>query len=464
MSAPASRLVVDGVGKDYGYRHVLRDVAFTVEEGEFVALVGANGAGKTTLLRLIAGLARPTQGSVRIADVDLRRAGPGLRRRIGFVSHESLLYAELTGMENLRFHARLLGIADADAVIAGLRDALDLAAILDRPVRVLSRGNRQRLALARALLHAPRVLLLDEPFTGLDEATSTRLLDTLHALVATGRTVILTTHDRAVVEAGPRRLIRLDAGVVVEDRALQPGTAAATLPAPVVQPSFRTPPALVAAAAAVAGKDLRLELRSRDALGSAGLFALCVLVTASFTSPANETANGMATGVLWISLLFATLLAVGRSMGREQAERGIEGLLLAPIPRAAIYLGKTVASLVVLAILAVAVSVLFLALMAGSATVDWAGFAGTIALGTLGLVIVGSLFSGIALGSRLGESLLPMLVMPVVIPLMVGSVELTRSALGGGAGGVLQWLAILGAFDVMMLVAALATFVHVVEE
>ena len=463
MTAPASRLVVDGVSKDYGYRHVLRDIGFTVDEGEFVALVGANGAGKTTLLRLIAGLARPTDGSVRIADVDLRRAGPGLRRRIGYVSHESLLYTELTGLENLRFQARLLGITDADAVIDRLRDALDLGAILERPVGVLSRGNRQRLAIARALLHTPRVLLLDEPFTGLDEQTSARLLDTLQGLVASGRTVILTTHDRAIVDAGPRRLIRLADGVVVEDRVLEGAVIAPSVGA-LTDPTFRTPPTLARAAMVIAGKDLRLELRSRDAIGSAGLFALCVLVTASFTSPANEASNGMATGVLWISLLFATLLAVGRSMSREQAERGIEAMLLSPIPRAAIYLGKALASLVVVALLAAAVGILFLALMAGSAQVDWAGFAGTLALGSLGLVIVGSLFSGIALGSRLGESLLPMLVMPIVIPLMVGSVELTRTALGGGAGGVGEWLAILAAFDVMMLVAALATFVHVVEE
>ncbi len=463
MTAPASRLVVDGVGKDYGLRHVLRDVAFTVEEGEFVALVGANGAGKTTLLRLIAGLARPTSGAVRIADVDLRRAGPGLRRRIGYVSHESLLYTELTGLENLRFQARLLGIADVDAVIDGLRETLDLGAILDRPVGVLSRGNRQRLAIARALLHAPRVLLLDEPFTGLDEATSARLLTTLRSLVASGRTIILTTHDRTIVDAGPRRLIRLADGAIIEDRPLEvSATDERTEAAP--EPTFRTPPTLPIAAAVIAGKDLRLELRSRDAIGSAGLFALCVLITASFTSPSNEASNGMATGVLWMSLLFATLLAVGRSMGREQAERGIEAMLLSPIPRAAIYLGKAIASLVIVALLALALGILFLALMAGNAALDWVGFVGTLALGTLGLVIVGSLFSGIALGSRLGESLLPMLVMPIVIPLMVGSVELTRSALGGGSGGVGQWLAILAAFDIMMLVAALATFVHVVEE
>ena len=118
MSSPASRLVVDGVGKDFGYHHVLRDVSFTVEEGEYIALMGSNGAGKTTLLRMIAGLSRPSSGAVSIAGVDLRRAGPGLQRRIGFVSHESLLYPELTGRENLAFHAKLFGVDSFDSAIA----------------------------------------------------------------------------------------------------------------------------------------------------------------------------------------------------------------------------------------------------------------------------------------------------------------------------------------------------------
>ncbi len=209
------------------------------------------------------------------------------------------------------------------------------------------------------------------------------------------------------------------------------------------------PPKLMGAAREIAAKDLRIELRTRDVVGSAGLFALCVLITSSFTSPAGETASGMATGVLWISLLFATILGIGRSFGREQSDRGIEGLLLSPVPKSAIFLGKASASLV---------------FMAGSATINIAGLIGTVAIGTIGLVIVASLFSGIAVGSRLGESMLSLLVMPVVIPLMVGSVELTRQALGGEAGGIAQWLAILGGFDLVMLAAALATFVFVIEE
>lgn len=467
MSSPTSRLIVEGVGKDFGYYHVLRDVHFTVEEGEYIALMGSNGAGKTTLLRMIAGLSRPTAGSVSIAGVDLRRAGPGLRRRIGFVSHESLLYPELTGRENLEFHAKLFGVENVDAAIASLDELLELAPILDRQAGVLSRGNRQRLTLARALLHAPRVLLLDEPFTGLDEESSKRLLHILQMLVDSGRTVIMTTHDRSILEAGPRRLIRIEGGTLHEDRVIAP----AQIERPITDytPAFLTPtlvmpPKLVGAAAAIAGKDLRIEARTRDVVGSAGLFAICVLITMSFTAPAGETASGMSTGVLWISLLFATLLGVGRTMGREQADRGIEGLLLAPTPKSAIFLGKAIASLVLMSFVSVAIVVMFIIFMAGTATIDFLPLIGVLAIGTTGLVIVSTLFSGIAVGTRLGESMLQLLVMPVVIPLMVGSVELTRQTLGTGTGGYGTWLAILGGFDIVMLLASLATFVFVIEE
>ena len=466
MASPSSRLVVSGVGKDFGYHRVLRDVSFQVEEGEYVALMGPNGAGKTTLLRLLAGLARPTAGSITVAGVDLNQAGPGLRRRIGFVSHDALLYPELTGRENLAFHARLFGVADVETSIAALDAILDLAPILDRPAGLLSRGNRQRLTLARALLHAPRILLLDEPYTGLDEDASTRLTGILQSLVASGRTVILTTHDRGLLEAGPRRVVRIEDGVLCEDRLLPSPAAVAvaqTQPA-FLQPRLVMPPALAGSALAIAAKDLRVEVRTRDVLGSAGLFALCVLITASFTSPPGETANGMATGVLWIALLFATLLGVGRSMAREQADRAIEGLLLSPVPKAAVFLGKALGSLVLMAVVSVAALVLFLVFMGGGATIAYGPLAAVLAIGTTGLVIVATLFSGIAVGTRLGESMLQLLVMPVVIPLMVGSVELTRQALGAAPGGMATWLAILGGFDVVMLIAALATFVYVIEE
>jgi heme exporter protein A len=468
-----STLVFDGVAKEFGWVPVIREVSLTVEEGEYVALMGSNGAGKTTLLRMAAGLSAPTSGSVSVAGVDLRRAGPGLRRRIGFVSHESLLYPDLTGRENLEFHARLFGVADPDVEIAELSALLDLDPILDRKAGILSRGNRQRLTLARALLHGPRILLLDEPFTGLDEVSSNRLLDLLDRVVASGRTVIMTTHDRLIADAGPRRLIVLADGRVSVDRALPepervvPEASRTEEATAFTRPRLVAPPGRLRSARAIAAKDLRVEFRTRDIIGSAGLFALAVLITASFTMPTGSASKGAATGVLWISILFAVLLGVGRTMARESADRGIEGLLLSPVPRDAVFLGKLTASLVLMAAVDVVIIPLFLVMMTSDAEgANPLALVGVVALGTLGLVTVASLFSGIAVGSRLGESMLPLLVMPVVIPLMVGAVELTGQALGAGSAGssMWQWLGILAGFDVMVMLAAVAMFRYVIEE
>ena len=173
---------------------MLRGVSLTVAAGECHLIVGPNGAGKTTLLRLLAGLARPSAGTVSIAGAALAR-DPLLRRRIGLLSHQSQLYHDLSAAENLAFTARLYGISNpAGAARAGLA-ALGLAERADEPVRRLSRGMVQRVAIARALLHAPRLLLLDEPFTGLDQQSSEQTLALLGAELAAGQALVLVTHD-----------------------------------------------------------------------------------------------------------------------------------------------------------------------------------------------------------------------------------------------------------------------------
>jgi heme exporter protein B len=167
--------------------------------------------------------------------------------------------------------------------------------------------------------------------------------------------------------------------------------------------------------------------------------------------------------------LFAVLLGVGRSMGRESHDRAVEGLMLAPIPREAVFIGKLVAGLAMMFAIELFIVPMFLVLVNTSTSGAhlWQLVA-TVVLATIGLVIVSTLFSGIAAGSRLGDSLLPLIVMPVVIPLMVAAVETTRRALGGGAAhgavGVPMWLALLAGFDFIVGIAAIATFPFVMEE
>jgi heme exporter protein A len=214
---PALGIALTQVSKAFGAQLALDHVDLRIERGSFVAVMGANGAGKTTLLKVISGLAAPTAGSVRIAGIEMRKAGPKLRALVGVVSHETMLYADLTTEENLRFHAKLFGLRHPEEAVMRAVERLDVAHVLDRPVRALSRGTRQRVALARALLHDPAVILLDEPYTGLDEAAAASLSELLEELATPERILILTLHDVVRALSGPRRLVVLSGGRIALD-------------------------------------------------------------------------------------------------------------------------------------------------------------------------------------------------------------------------------------------------------
>jgi heme ABC exporter ATP-binding subunit CcmA len=193
VAPPAVRAA--GLRRTYGATAVLAGVDLTVAPGEVVVLLGPNGAGKTTLLRTLATLLRPTAGTLELFGVDATKRPMEAKRRLGWVGHESGCYPDLTAAENLAFHAAVHGVADADARIAELVAWAGLESALRRPVRVYSRGMQQRLALARALLHRPSLLLLDEPYTGLDP-NGAAALDALLADCARGGTaVVLSTHE-----------------------------------------------------------------------------------------------------------------------------------------------------------------------------------------------------------------------------------------------------------------------------
>jgi heme exporter protein A len=181
--------------KSFGHHVALRGVDLAVHEGEFLTLFGPNGAGKTTLLRIVASLARPSGGTVLLRGQDLGRAATAQRRQIGLISHNPLLYGDLTAEENLRFFARLYDLADGMARIDHVLEQVGLAARRRDPVRNYSRGMVQRLAIARAILPDPELMLLDEPYTGLDLQAADMLRSVLEDLVAANRTVVLTTHN-----------------------------------------------------------------------------------------------------------------------------------------------------------------------------------------------------------------------------------------------------------------------------
>jgi heme exporter protein A len=211
-------IVAEGLRREFGGIPVLAGIDLTVDAGELVVLLGANGAGKTTLLRVLATLLRPSGGTLRLFGEDASQRPPAARRRVGHVGHESACYPDLTGRENLRFYAELHGVPDPESRITELLRWAGLEEAARRAVRVYSRGMVQRLALARALLHGPELLLLDEPFSGLDPSASARLQSLLAELRRSGHAIVLSTHDVERVAAIATRVAILHRGRIAWTR------------------------------------------------------------------------------------------------------------------------------------------------------------------------------------------------------------------------------------------------------
>ncbi len=188
-----------GLGRSFGRVRVLHDLDLALGPGEVLAVAGPNGAGKTTLLRLLAGLMRPSAGEIRILGRPLHRDTPDVRRAVGLLTHQSLLYDDLTLLENLTFAARLYGLDRPAGVALAALEQAGLSGRAGESPRRLSRGLLQRAAIARALLHRPRVLLLDEPFTALDAVSAERLRAQLRGLLAEGLGMVIVTHHLAEV-------------------------------------------------------------------------------------------------------------------------------------------------------------------------------------------------------------------------------------------------------------------------
>jgi heme ABC exporter ATP-binding subunit CcmA len=207
-----SALTFADVTLDFGRRRALNRVSFNINGGEIVAVLGPNGAGKTTLLFVAATLLTPSAGEVRFGERTAASAGDELRRLIGLVGHDLYVYTELTAIQNLRFFANLYNVDRADARVESAVRQAGLDGRGHESIATFSRGMRQRLAIERALIHDPRLVLLDEPFTGLDEASADALKARLRLLRERGCLVLVTTHDIEAVEGLADRAMLLNDG------------------------------------------------------------------------------------------------------------------------------------------------------------------------------------------------------------------------------------------------------------
>jgi heme exporter protein A len=217
MTPGDGTITVRGLVKRLGRRDALRGIDLTVDRGLITALIGPNGAGKTTLLRVLSTLMRPDTGVVTVNGYRLPAQANEARRGLGLVFHHPMLYGDLNARENMRFHAQLHNLANANTRIDRMLDELGLDPARNEPARTYSRGMLQRLALAKALLPQPDILLLDEPFTGLDVQSGETLNALLEKEASRGCTVLLSGHDLAGIEKLASRFIVMAEGRVVSD-------------------------------------------------------------------------------------------------------------------------------------------------------------------------------------------------------------------------------------------------------
>ena len=217
MSQETLALDSQHIEKKFGYSFAVRDVSLQLRRGEFVVVFGSNGAGKTTFLKVAATLMRPTKGTISIEGFDIRTQAEQARQRIGFLSHNTFVYRDLSALENLKFFCRLYGAAESEERLLAILDRVDLKRRAHDPVRSFSRGMQQRVGIARTLLHDPSLILLDEPYTGLDAKAANTLNALLDEAVANGKTVVLTSHDVHQGLRAATRAVILDKGMIVHD-------------------------------------------------------------------------------------------------------------------------------------------------------------------------------------------------------------------------------------------------------
>ena len=411
---------------------------------------------------------------------------------MGWSATPRLLYDHLTAEENLRFFAAMYDLQDPAERIEAVLRGVDLWTRRRDPVRTYSRGMVQRLAIGRAILHNPPVLLLDEPDTGLDQESAEMLHEFVRRLGADNRAILLSTHnlDRAVAWSDSVSLLVGGKIAHQEDTEHLSGVAVAShlrrgersthdafRPQPrsnARSPCWRPRRSTCAPAAAcgpyfrkvwaVAAKDLQAELRAKESFSTMVAFGLLAVLVFGLAFDLRVPDAKMVTpGVLWVVILFTGVLGLNRSFGAELDRGSLAALLLAPVDRSAIYFGKVLAHLAFMLLTEAIILPVTLVIFDINVLRLWI-LVGVL-LGTIGYVSVGTLFAALSAGGRARETILPVLLLPVMVPVFVAGVGLTANVLDGRELVDFQrWLWMLVAYDLVFVTIAFLVFDLIWEE
>ena len=421
-------LTARGLTRRFGALHVLRGLDLEVGPGQVLVVLGENGSGKSTLLRLLAGLTRPSAGAVEIEGRPVTASDPEVRRLFGLVAHQSTLYDDLTVRENLVFGARLHGLPDPAAAAERAMESTDIAHRSEDRAGRLSRGMQQRAAIARAFIHRPRLMFLDEPFTALDAISAQDIKAWVGRRIREGASAVVVTHQLAEVWDLATHVGRDRA------RALgHPGPAGARAGSvPPEVPGGDPCLSICGVALAIAAKDLQLEFRTKTALLSALMFAALVLLIFNFArDPTAVSTTDLAPSVLWVTFAFAAVVTLNRAFNVERENAAFDGLRLAPVPRSALYLGKLAANLVFVGVVQTVTLPLFVLFFNVDLSQSWPGIVAVSILATVGFVAVGTVFSAMVVRTRFAELMLPVLLLPFMVPPLIGATQATSRFLAG---------------------------------
>ncbi len=541
-SAPAGQpagIRAEGIDFRYGRVLALRGVDLVVPSGTITSLLGPNGAGKTTMLWIIATLRRPESGTVWIDGIEAGKSPTLVRRKMGFVGHRNGHFPNLSCTENLALFAGFHKVPTPAIAVEEAIARVGLSAQASKRASTLSHGSARRLAIARALLHSPSVLVFDEPYSGLDVSSASALDDLIGALASKGCTILMATHDVERAREISQHLVRLDQGRVAwsaaaqdVDRAMllagdgqagsgsdggqalsattriQRGSAAAAFGAPArsssaiakaIASSLRTrspvhrrplypaapvrlhlgsisknaagkaaaardePGPLLMPALALARKDLAVEWRARRTLPATVVFALIIIMLFGYAFPSGpEDMRDLAPGVMWVALIFGAMPGLARAVYADEETGALDSIRISPIDRGALFFGPWLSAWV----MSVVTACLLIPALVALLQVDVSAIPSLISIAAFGLVgwaAAGVLTSAMAVSARARELLLPVILLPLVLPLILAAVTATAGVLGDPNAHVGTSLVLVGAYDVVFLVAGFLLMPFVLE-